>query len=229
MTTALAPAPRTTSNARSSSTHSGRRPPAPRAARSSAPTPPPTVPPPSQVRARAAQGAESELRRAVASLRHDLYVRALRMARSPALAEDLVQDTVVRALRFEAQYRPGTNARAWLVQILRSVFLTLCRRQKRERKAVDRLTTDPCEWTRGDSRPACASLSTRPAAALACLPEGYRRAVELVDLGESSYQDAAETLGVPVGTIMSRLHRGRRLLATALAEPVNVPPSAEAA
>lgn len=169
-----------------------------------------------------ASAPDSELRRAVASLRHDLYVRALRMSRSPAVAEDLVQDTVIRALRFESQYRPGTNARAWLVQILRSVFLTLCRRQKRERKAVDRLTTDPCEWTRGESRVTASALSARPARALARLPEGYRRAVELVDLGDASYQDAATHLGVPVGTIMSRLHRGRRMLAEELREPALV-------
>jgi RNA polymerase sigma-70 factor (ECF subfamily) len=126
---------------------------------------------------------------------------------------------MVRALRFENQYRPGTNLRAWVGQVLMSVFLTQCRRNKRERRALDNLTQDPCAWTKKDAPSVMRSLSPRPARALAKLPTSYGSAVTLVDLQGMSYRDAAQRLGVPVGTIMSRLHRGRKLLAAELTEP----------
>jgi len=164
-------------------------------------------------------GAEiSEVRRGLAQLRPQLYARALRLARCPSQAEDIVQDTMVRALRFEAQYRSGTNLRAWLGQVLSSVFLTQCRRQKRERRALDNLTQDPCGWTKRDAPAEMTSLSSASARALANLPGCYREAVQLVDLDELSYREAAERLQVPIGTVMSRLHRGRRLLAQQLRE-----------
>ncbi|MBI4700390.1 MAG: RNA polymerase sigma factor [Deltaproteobacteria bacterium] len=158
----------------------------------------------------------SELRATLAALRPELYGRALRLARCRAAAEDIVQETMLRALRFEAQYREGTNLRAWVGKILHSVFLTCCRRARRERRALQGLGSDPCGWTSRDAPPMACSLSPRPARALADLPEGYRRAVELVDLQDLSYGQAATRLRVPLGTIMSRLHRGRRLLAQAL-------------
>ncbi|MEM9691294.1 MAG: sigma-70 family RNA polymerase sigma factor [Myxococcota bacterium] len=160
----------------------------------------------------------SEVRRGLAELRPQLYARALRLTRSPAAADDVVQETMVRALRFENQYRTGTNLRAWLSQVLMSVFLTNCRRGKRERRALDNLTHDPCAWLKGDAAPAMGSLSRKPREALDSLPDNYRQAIELVDLGDLSYREAAERLAVPVGTVMSRLHRGRKLLASRLTE-----------
>ena len=77
----------------------------------------------------------------------DLRIRALRLARDRATADDLVQDTIERALRFADQYERGTNLRAWMQQILFSVFVTRYRRSRRERDAVKRLTADPCAWT----------------------------------------------------------------------------------
>jgi RNA polymerase sigma-70 factor (ECF subfamily) len=149
--------------------------------------------------------------------------RALRFARATAAAEDIVQETMARALRFEAQYQPGTNLRAWVGQILRSVFLTQCRRSRREQRALASLHGDPCGWAHPETPAAMARLSPRPARALASLAGGYQQVVRLVDLEGLSYREAALELDVPVGTVMSRLHRGRRLLAEMLS------PASEAA
>lgn len=156
---------------------------------------------------------QMELRRGLAALAPELFGRALRMARSPHLAEDLVQDTVERAIRFESHYQPGTNLRAWVYQILFSVFVTRCRRNRRERNAMEVLSTDPCAWTAPDAVGEMAGLSPSMLRALDSLPKAFRDAVLLVDLEEMAYKDAAKKLGVPVGTVMSRLHRGRKMLA----------------
>jgi RNA polymerase sigma-70 factor (ECF subfamily) len=167
----------------------------------------------------------SDVRAGIESLRPELFARALRLSRSRARAEDIVQDTMLRALRFEDQFKSGTNLRAWVCQVLMSVFLTECRKSKRERRALDNLTRDPCAWTQSDAPVAMRALSASPTQALAALPESYRRAVELVDLQDLSYREAADRLGVPVGTIMSRLHRGRKLLANALAPATELAPA----
>ena len=159
-----------------------------------------------------------DLRLGLAKLSPELFGRALRMARSPELAQDLVQDTCERAMRFEAQYQSGTNLRAWVYQILFSVFVTRCRRGRRERNAMDVLSSDPCAWTVPEAAAMMQDLSPPVAGALDQLPKGFRDAVVLVDIEELSYKDAAQRLGVPVGTVMSRLHRGRRQLADALRE-----------
>ena len=157
----------------------------------------------------------------IAALVPDLRARAIRLCRDGAAADDLVQDTIERALRFDHQYERGTNLRAWAFQILFSVFVTRWRRSRRERKAVSRLTGDPLAWTapaplgRPDEGPGSLTRSTRRS--LDALPEGFRAVVVLVDLEERSYRDAAHALGVPVGTVMSRLHRGRKLLAAQMA------------
>lgn len=158
----------------------------------------------------------SELRDGLAKLLPELHARALRMTRNPSLAEDLVQDAVERALRFETHFEPGTNLRAWVQRILFSVFITKCRRSRRERHALDDLGHDPCAWTAPEAPPCMVELSPSTARAVEALPPAFREAIELVDLGEVSYKDAAAMLGIPVGTVMSRLHRGRRLLAASL-------------
>lgn len=163
-------------------------------------------------------GTGGELRRALILLRSDLHARALRMSRSSAVAEDLVQDTIERAIKFESHYIPGTNVRAWVHQILFSVFITRCRRLRRERNALSWLSTDPNAWTTPNADAPMQRLSPAIQRALDKLPEVFRRAVELVDLGELAYKDAADLMGVPVGTVMSRLHRGRKLLAAELRE-----------
>lgn len=160
---------------------------------------------------------QSELRAGLVALAPELFSRALRLSRNPTMAEDLVQDTVERAIKFESHFIPGTNARAWVFQILFSVFITRCRRARREQKALGSLASDPCAWTAPEGQgPSMTKLTPALADQLARLPDAFRRAVELVDLEEMSYRDAADRMGVPVGTVMSRLHRGRKLLATAL-------------
>jgi RNA polymerase sigma-70 factor (ECF subfamily) len=162
--------------------------------------------------------AHAEVSQALAQWRPQLMHRALRLTRNREQAEDVVHDTVVRALRFAHQYQPGTNVKAWLNRVLTSVFLTECRRRGRQRRAYSTMGLDPCAWLHKDPPPAMHALSRGPSRAMGDLPDCYRSAVELIDLNEMSYRDAAARLGVPVGTMMSRLHRGRKLLAAELGE-----------
>ena len=170
--------------------------------------------------------AAKELRDGLVKLQPELFGRALRMAHSREIAEDLVQDTVERAIRFQDQYQPETNLRAWVHQILFSVFVTRCRRNKLERSALGVLSTDPCAWTAREPDPSMEQLSPPVKRALDGLSPGFRRVVVLVDIEEMSYKAAAKQLRVPVGTVMSRLHRGRRALADAMR---NTPGSCQAA
>jgi RNA polymerase sigma-70 factor (ECF subfamily) len=156
------------------------------------------------------------LRAGLVELVPELRGRASRLAGDRATADDLVQDTIERALRFADQYERGTNLRAWAYQILFSVFVTRYRRSRRERNALKHLAGDPCAWTVPNafkSAEASAPLLRSTQAKIDALPEGFRAVLVLVDLDEHSYREAATELGVPVGTVMSRLHRGRRLLA----------------
>jgi RNA polymerase sigma-70 factor (ECF subfamily) len=163
----------------------------------------------------------TELRAGLTALVPELRARAMRLCGEPAGADDVVQDTIERALRFAGQYELGTNLRAWAFQILFSVFVTRWRRRRRERNALENLASDPCAWTvptgfvRPDAGPGSLTASTRRK--LDALPEGFRAVVVMVDLEQRSYRDAARELGVPVGTVMSRLHRGRKLLAAQMA------------
>lgn len=160
---------------------------------------------------------QAGLERGLVQLVPELRGRACRLAGDPTIAEDIVQDTIERALRFGAQYERGTNLRAWVYQILFSVFVTRYRRVRREKNAMRVLSTDPCAWTIPEAFPASpesgASLSKRTQAELDALPASFRAVLELVDLQELTYREAATKLGVPVGTVMSRLHRGRKMLA----------------
>jgi RNA polymerase sigma-70 factor (ECF subfamily) len=164
----------------------------------------------------------AELRAGVAELIPELRARALRLSGEPATADDITQDTVERALRFAHQYQRGTNLRAWAFQILFSVFVTRWRRRRRERNALENLATDPHAWTvpTGFTPPdrGAGSLSVSTRRKLDALPEGFRTALVLVDLEERSYRDAARALGIPVGTVMSRLHRARKLLAAQMVD-----------
>jgi RNA polymerase sigma-70 factor (ECF subfamily) len=156
------------------------------------------------------------LRRALPALLPTLRARALRLSRDGATAEDLVQDTLERALRFASTFEPDTNLRAWMHKILLSVFVSRCRRLSRERRALDWLANDPCAWTNSDGPAEQPALLPSVEGAIARLPPQFACVIRLVDLGEHSYKDAALCLGVPVGTVMSRLFRGRQLLAAAL-------------
>ncbi len=173
---------------------------------------------------------DAELRSKLPVLLPGLRARAMTLCKRRSDADDLVQDTVLRALRFEAGYERDTNLRGWLQQILFSVFITRCRKTSRERRALNVLTTDPCAWTQMEAPAPGRQSLTRPVSrALEALPRQFSAVVRLVDLEERSYKDAAQQLSVPVGTVMSRLFRGRRLLAEALAERPSTAPVQQAA
>jgi RNA polymerase sigma-70 factor (ECF subfamily) len=142
----------------------------------------------------------------------DLSRTALRLTRGHALADDLVQETLTRAWQARASFQPGTNARAWTHRILFNTYINHYRKKRREREALDELR----RISRRVSRAPQDGLGDEVAAALKALQPEFREAVELVDLGDLSYQDAADRLECPVGTVMSRLHRGRKRLRQAL-------------
>jgi RNA polymerase sigma-70 factor (ECF subfamily) len=148
--------------------------------------------------------------------------RAATLCRGRADVDDLVQQTLLRALEHRDQFAPGTNLRAWLLQILYHTFVSTYRRSKRERLAFERLAFEPstCEIAPGVE---CVSeLPERIKRALGVLPNAMADVVRLVDLDELSYREAAQSLNVPVGTVMSRLYRGRERLAAELAEGMGV-------
>jgi RNA polymerase sigma-70 factor (ECF subfamily) len=162
---------------------------------------------------------DASFERALVALTPELLGRALRLTGSQARAEDVLQDTLERALRFRHQYVAGSNLRAWAHQVLFSVFVTSYRRSRRERRALRVLGDDPVAWTTPEAAPQptdSSDLTPSTQRELQALPEGFRKAIELIDLEERSYREAADALGVPLGTVMSRLHRGRKLLAERL-------------
>ncbi len=155
-----------------------------------------------------------------------LYNTALRLTADAHDAEDGVQETYLRAFRTFDNFTPGTNAKAWLFTILYSVVINRHRRARREEgpwpveelEARYRLLVEPPEGDLAEVEPSSVPLSTEVEAALRAVPEVFRTAVILVDVQELSYEEAARTLGCPIGTVQSRLFRGRRLLFAALAE-----------
>ena len=142
----------------------------------------------------------------------DLRRKALQLARSPSAADDLVQDTLERALRYECQFRPGSNLRAWACRIMVNRFISQSRRRSTERRVLETAAFDPNGWAFRESPRQLHRLSPPVDRAVQALPPRLRMAVTVVDLDGGSYRDAAEALNVPVGTIMSRLHRGRARL-----------------
>jgi RNA polymerase sigma-70 factor, ECF subfamily len=177
------------------------------------------------------QGASgvSEVRLRLAELLPQLRPRALKLCRDRDLADDLLQETALRALAFEDSYQRDTNLKAWLHQVLFSVFVTRCRRRRRNSRFLLEHAADPNLWCSisEPNRPN-EGLSPPVERAIQALPRQFGQVVVLVDLQDMSYGEAAAQLGVPIGTVMSRLHRGRRLLAVQLS-PQNEPRSLEAA
>jgi RNA polymerase sigma-70 factor (ECF subfamily) len=145
-----------------------------------------------------------------------LYATALRLTRDPASAQDLVQDTFLKALRAAGQFQPGTNLRAWLFTILHNTFRNSRRDKGRDPVEVDSEVVEDAPLRAQDDDPETlllrASAGLELKAALDGLPEAYRQAVWLRDVEEFSYAEIAQVLGVPIGTVMSRIARGRRRL-----------------
>ena len=159
-----------------------------------------------------------------------LYAAALRMTRNPADASDLVQETFVKAFSAFARFEQGTNLKAWLHRILTNTFINTYRKNQR---APYQGTIDELEdWQLGSAESLTQGRITRSAEAeaidhlpdsdvkeaLNSIPEDFRLAVYLADVEGFSYQEIADIMKTPVGTVMSRLHRGRRLLRERLAD-----------
>jgi RNA polymerase sigma-70 factor (ECF subfamily) len=165
-------------------------------------------------------------------LSDQVYRVARRLAGSREEAEDLVQQTYERAFRSWKQYTPGTNLRAWLLRILTNLNIDKGRRQQRtpqttslDNEAGDYYLYNKLESQVPDENPdeerVLEKLSQDSIVdALAEVPHDFRDVIVLVDIGEFSYADAAQILDVPIGTVMSRLHRGRRILKKNLADGV---------
>jgi RNA polymerase sigma-70 factor, ECF subfamily len=155
-----------------------------------------------------------------------MYSSALRMTRNPSDAEDLVQETFLRAYRGFAGFQEGTNLKAWLYRILTNTFINSYRKKQREPKTVpDENVEDWYLYDRLAAQSSEASAETTVLeampdedvkAALDALPEAFRMAVLLADVEGFSYKEIADILDIPIGTVMSRLHRGRRALEKAL-------------
>ena len=157
----------------------------------------------------------AEFDRTVLTHLDELFGTAVRLTGSRADAEDLVQEAVMRAWAFWDRFQSGTNARAWMHRILMNTFINGYRRKKREREmlAEVRLAEQRKPWWRHDSLGAQRDgMSDEVEAALASLPDEFRAVVLLVDYDELSYKEVADVLACPIGTVMSRLHRGRRIL-----------------
>ncbi len=162
------------------------------------------------------------------ALADQVYRVARRFVSTREEAEDLVQDTYARAFRSWQSYTPGTNLRAWLLRILTNLNVDRGRRLQRRpdelpleendyylaNKMAESAGEQVLDQDRVVERLSQDSIVT----ALSTLPDDFRDVVVLVDIGDFSYADAAQILDVPIGTVMSRLHRGRRLLKATLAE-----------
>jgi RNA polymerase sigma-70 factor, ECF subfamily len=155
-----------------------------------------------------------------------LFATALRLTRNRSDAEDLVQDTYVKAFRFADRFERGTNLKAWLYTILHNTWRNRRRDAARDTVEVD---SERVEQAAAFDGPAAqdtpehillrATLDADLQAALDELPEAFREAVWLRDVEEFSYAEIAEMLGIPIGTVMSRISRGRRLLFERLSTP----------
>ena len=167
--------------------------------------------------------AEDPFEREALSYLDALYRTGLRMTRSEADAEDLVQDTYIRAFRFRDQFKPGTNLKAWLFRILTNTFINSYRRKTAHPQTADLGAIEERTLERR-MRDAGGAASPEPERevidgmvdgeiqqALMDLPERFRSVV-LLDVEGFHYKEIAEMLGIPSGTVMSRLHRGRKFL-----------------
>lgn len=167
--------------------------------------------------------------RAIEEYMSPLYGNALRLTGNPHDASDLVQVTFERAFKAFHQYQPGTNLKAWLFKIQSNAFINDYRKRQRQPRIADSDTVEDWQMHRAESH-ASTGLRSAEAEVLESLPDQairdaldqlspeYRQAVLLADVEGYKYKDIADIMGTPIGTVMSRLHRGRRQLRELLAE-----------
>jgi RNA polymerase sigma-70 factor (ECF subfamily) len=158
-----------------------------------------------------------------------LYSAAMRMARNPADAEDLVQEAYTKAFSAFHQYKPGTNLKAWLYRILTNTYINLYRKRQREPLQSNSDTIEDWQLARAESHTSSGLRSAEAEAldhlpdsdvkrALQAIPEEFRLAVYFADVEGFAYKEISDIMNTPIGTVMSRLHRGRKMLRDMLAE-----------